>query len=237
MRRFFLETLSSDLSKGASLDIPEELIHRIKNVLRINDGDLVEFIDGKGLLVKTEVTGENRNKIFKVRSIENIKKDKPILGLAVSLIRRERFDLLVEKAVELGVDVIIPIETEYSRPFGPESYPKLIERWQKIADQALSQCKRIFKCRIDNVTKIQDAINNKNFDEKMFFHFGGEKLNNDSIKEGRSHLFIIGPEGGFSPNEVDLFNKNNIKFYSLTDNILRTETAAFYVLSVANFLN
>ena len=83
---------------------------------------------------------------------------------------------------------------------------------------------------------INEIIQNKDFDEKVFFHFGGKKPDNDFVKKGRSHLFIIGPEGGFSPEEINLFNDKNIKFYSLTDDILRTETAAFYVLSVANFL-
>ena len=236
MRRFFLDTLSPNISKGTALDVPEDLLHRIKNVLRINNGDVVEFIDGKGLLVKAEATGEGKNKIFNVSSIENVKNERPLVGLAVSLIRRERFDLLVEKAVELGVDVIIPVETEYSRPFGKDSYSKLTERWQKIADQALSQCKRLFRCKIEKVMALNEIINNKEFNEKVFFHFGGKRPGDDFLKKGRSHLFIIGPEGGFSPEEVNLFNEHSIKFYSLTDDILRTETAAFYVLSVADFL-
>ena len=208
----------------------------MKNVLRINSGENVEFIDGKGLFVKAELVGEVKNRSFIVNSAENIRNEKPLLGLAVSLIRRERFDLLVEKAVELGVDVIIPMETEYSRPFGKESYSKLTERWQKIADQALSQCKRLFRCRIGNVMDMSGIIKNKDFDEKVFFHFGGKKPDDDFVKKERSHLFIIGPEGGFSPEEITLLNDNGLKFYSLTDDILRTETAAFYVLSIANFL-
>ena len=236
MRRFFLETLSPNISKGSMLDIPEDLLHRIKDVLRVNNGDVVEFIDGKGLLVKAEVTRVGKNSTFIVNATENIKNDRPLIGVAVSLIRRERFDLLVEKAVELGVDVIIPLETEYSRPFGKESYSKLTERWQKIADQALSQCKRLFRCKVERVMNIDEVIENKGFEEKVFFHFGGQKPDNNFVKKGRSHLFIIGPEGAFSPEEVTLLNDKGIKFYSLTDDILRTETAAFYVLSIANFL-
>ncbi|MEI6080564.1 MAG: RsmE family RNA methyltransferase [bacterium] len=236
MRRFFLENLDPSVPVGSILDVPDELLHRIKNVLRLDDGDTVEFIDGKGSIVEAEMFSNGKNKDFRTRSIKTVKREKPLIGVAVSLIRRERFDLLVEKAVELGADVIIPIESRYSRPYGSESYPKLCDRWQKIADQALSQCERPFKCEIRNVVKIEDVISNKDFDEKAFFHFGVEKLNNDLIKKGRSHLFIIGPEGGFSPDEVELLNASKIKAYSLTDNILRTETAVLYVLSVSDFL-
>ncbi|MEI6092085.1 MAG: RsmE family RNA methyltransferase [bacterium] len=237
MRRFFLENIDPNITTGVVLDVPEELIHRIKNVLRINEGDNLEFIDGKGLLLCVEAIGSGRLLSFKTIKVDKVKKDKPLIGLAVSMIRRERFDLLVEKAVELGVDIIIPLETEYSRPFSNESYSKLIERWQRIADQALSQCKRLFRCNVSNVVKIEELVNNKSFDEKIFFHFGKEKINSRIIKKDRSYLFIIGPEGGFSEQELDLLNKEKIDSYSLVDDILRTETAAFYVLSIFNFIN
>lgn len=237
MRRFFLETIFTSLETGAVLNLPDELIHRAINVLRFDEGETVEFIDGKGLVVEAKVSGSGKNKKFTVSSKRTVKREKPLRGVAVSLIRRERFDLLVEKAVELGVDNIIPLETERSRPFGAESYPKLKERWQRIADQALSQCKRPFRCEIGDVIKLADIKGLKGFDEKIFFHFGGDKLNKDIVKNGRSHLFIIGPEGGFSSEEVQLLKDSRMSFCSLTDNILRTETAVFYVLSVTDFLS
>lgn len=238
MRRFFVDTINSDvLTTGSILNVPEELFHRIKNVLRINEGDKLEFIDGKGLLISVEVVGSGKQASFKTTKIDKIKREKPLLGLAVSMIRRERFDLLVEKAVELGVDIIIPVETEYSRPFASESYSKLEERWQRIADQALSQCKRVFRCKINEVLKIDELFKETSFDEKIFFHFGKEKINSNAIKKNKSHLFIIGPEGGFSDKELALLNQEKINSYSLIDDILRTETAAFYVLSIFNFIN
>jgi 16S rRNA (uracil1498-N3)-methyltransferase len=237
MRRFFLETLSPNLSIGSQLNVPDELMHRTMNVLRFDDNEIVEFIDGNGLIVEAKITSTGKNKKFTATSKRTVKREKPLIGIAVSLIRRERFDLLVEKAVELGVDMIIPLETERSRPFGTDSYSKLKERWQRIADQALSQCKRPFRCEINDVVKLDDINKLDGFDEKVFFHFGSDKLNEDFIKKGKSHLFIIGPEGGFSKEEVQLLNDSKIHFYSLTDNILRTETAVFYILSVADFLS
>ena len=159
MRRFFLEILSSNLSISADLNVPDELMHRTINVLRFDKDEVVEFIDGKGLIVEAKISGTGKSKKFTVTSKRTVKREKPLIGVAVSLIRRERFDLLVEKSVELGVDMIIPVETERSRPFGTDSYPKLKERWQRIADQALSQCKRPFRCEINDVIKLTD-INN-----------------------------------------------------------------------------
>lgn len=238
MRRFFLDTIDPNVViTGSILNVPDELIHRIRNVLRINEGDRLEFIDGKGLVIGIEVVGTGKLISFKIIKIDKIKNDKPLVGLAVSMIRRERFDLLVEKAVELGVDIIIPVETEYSRPFASESYSKLEERWQRIADQALSQCKRVFRCKINEVLKIEELFKKTSFDEKIFFHLGKEKINSSAIKKNKSHLFIIGPEGGFSDKELALLDKEKISSYSLIDDILRTETAAFYVLSIFNFIN
>ena len=237
MRRFFLDTLSSNLSINADLNVPDELMHRTINVLRFDKDEVVEFIDGKGLIVEAKISGTGKSKKFAVTSKRTVKREKPVIGVAVSLIRRERFDLLVEKSVELGVDMIIPVETERSRPFGADSYPKLKERWQRIADQALSQCKRPFRCEINDVIKLTDINKLNGFDEKVFFHFGGDRLNENFVKKGKSHLFIIGPEGGFSPEEVQLLNDSKIHLYSITNNILRTETAVFYILSVTDFLS
>jgi 16S rRNA (uracil1498-N3)-methyltransferase len=231
MRRFFIEKLEEHL-EGDLLVPSNELMPRIRNVLRFKDGDLIEFIDGEGLLLTAEfIQAESK---FKIISRDKKTKTKPLLGLAVSLIRRERFDLMVEKAVELGVDVIIPIETKRSRPFDLASYVKLCERWQRIADQALSQCKRPFRTKIEDVIKITD-IEKSDFSQKMYFDFGKAGFKEHDFKVNSnlaSHLFVLGPEGGFTEEEQETMDKMGLLSYSLTNDILRTETAAFYVLSV-----
>lgn len=238
MRRFFIEKLNDHLKGGTVLYPPDELMHRIRNVLRFKDGDLIEFIDGKGLLLTAKfIQGDSS---FHIISRQEKINTKPLLAVAVSLIRRERFDLLVEKSVELGADIIIPLESERTRPFEPSSYPKLCQRWQRIADQALSQCKRIFRTQVYDVLKISDLGELKVFSQKIYFDFAKpsfkeyEFINNGSNK-APSCIFIIGPEGGFTEAEKNIMDSMGVGSYSITEDILRTETAAFYALSVFRY--
>jgi 16S rRNA (uracil1498-N3)-methyltransferase len=238
MRRFFIEKLNDHLEEGGLLCVPDDIMHRIRNVLRFKDGDLIEFIDGKGLLLTAKFI--QNSAIFQIISKQEKLSTRPLLAVAVSLIRRERFDLLVEKSVELGADLIIPIETERSRPFEPDSYPKLCQRWQRIADQALSQCKRIFRTKIHDVIKISDLGKLKDFSQKIYFDFDKTSFKehefiNDGSNKIPSCIFIIGPEGGFTVSEKNIMDGIGIGSYSITEDILRTETAAFYALSVFRY--
>jgi len=238
MRRFFIEELKYISSAGSLLKPSDDIMHRIRNVLRFKDGDEIEFIDGKGLLIYAKFLQDSSS--FQVISSQNIIKTKPLLAVAVSLIRRERFDLLVEKAVELGADMIIPVETERSRPFDVLSYPKLCERWQRIADQTLSQCKRVFRTKINDVIKISDLNKLEAFSKKIYFDFGKPsfrecKFISDDLGKSQSCVFIVGPEGGFTESEKKMMDEMKVESYSLTEDILRTETAVFYVLSAFRY--
>ncbi|MFH1223769.1 MAG: RsmE family RNA methyltransferase [Pseudomonadota bacterium] len=229
MRRFFLPSL---LDNGKIFP-DTELLHRVNDVLRLKDGDTVEFIDGEGLIVEAKAI--KNGKAFEEIKRTNIDRPKQKICIAAAMIRRERFDILVEKAVELGADEIIPVVTERSRPFSKDSYKKLCEKWQKTADQALSQCKRVFRCMVLDVCDLKTVCEIKGHGTKIAFHPEGRSLTEIKFSSHGNALFLIGPEGGFSKDEVDTIKKNGIELYALTDNILRTETAVFYILSICNF--
>jgi len=240
MKRIFLPellTYPDNIKTGSLIEPDSKVIHRIKDVLRAEDGADFEFIDGDGLIVQAEFNRKDEN--FLIKNVNRIKKDNSKeLCVAVSIIRRERFDLMVEKAVELGVDRIVPFRSERSRPYSNESYDKLKERWQKIADQALSQCKRDFRCVVEPVHEFK-SINSvtHSYHNKIGFDPTGIEFNKADIDVTKQTLFIIGPEGGFTDEELKGINTCGVKFYSISDNILRTETAVFYALSVLKFLS
>jgi len=232
MRRFFLPSL---LVNG-TIEPDEELLHRMSDVLRLDEDDSVEFIDGQGLIIEAKIINSGKKKEFKEIKRTTVKRPAQKLCLAVSMIRKERFDLLVEKAVELGVDEIIPLHTERSRPFVKDSYGKLCDKWQKIADQSLSQCKRVFRCTVLPVSDLKTVCGSKNVGIKIAFHPNERPVSEMKLNKSSDCMFLIGPEGGFSDDELALIKKSNFDIYSMTDSILRTETAAFYALSVFNFL-
>ena len=236
MRRFFIPNIPNI----GHIDLDSDLKHRIIDVLRCNDGEELEVIDGKGRLAKAVVSGKGKNIFLDIKEVKDIKKEGRQIIVAVSVIRRERFDMMVEKAVELGADKIIPFVCERSRPYGKDAYDKLKDRWQRIADQALSQCKRLFRCNVTDVHELEDLIKQIQpntqlfaldpYKEKGFFI-------PSLIKKDKDVLCVIGPEGGFTEQELKIFEKANFGFYVLTNNILRAETAVMYALSVINVSN
>ena len=239
MKRIFLPELLSnfnDVKAGSILTPDTKVLHRIKDVLRAEEGSVFEFIDGNGLMVEAEFL--RKECTFKVSKVDRVKKNSSNqICAAVSIIRRERFDLMVEKAVELGVDKIVPFRSERSKPYSNESFDKLKDRWQRIADQALSQCKRDFRCTIEpicNLNELKPVIGE--YHNKVGFDPSGVKLNKSNIDTTKNTIFIIGPEGGFSEHELSNIKSWGADLYSVSDNILRAETAVFYALSVFNFL-
>lgn len=226
MRQFFLENIS-DLNKGDLIKVDKALEKRLFKVLRFKDDDFLSFIDGKGLLLEAKIKDD---KIFVTdRKIFNNKKQK--INLFVSIIRKERFDTMVEKATELGADTITPFFSERTRPFRKDD--KYLKRWQKISDGALSQCKRFFRCKILDFKNLEDLIKEKREGVAVFFHPEEEKFNFNIKKD--LNIFI-GPEGGFSEEEVKRMKDFNFKAYKMTDNILRTETAVCYALSLFSLI-
>lgn len=203
------------------------MIHQIKSVLKIIPGEYIEVIS------------QNENKIFLVE-IENITK-KEILGkiekesgfekeiggtLACAILKGDHFDLIVEKSTELGIQKIIPLITDRTIK---KSINK--ERLDKIAKEASEQSGRISVPEITLPQKLKDFLE-ENIGEKIYFAHIDEKVNTNLEKES---IVCVGPEGGFTEEEIILFEKHNAIPLSLGKNILRAETAgiiASYKLSL-----
>lgn len=231
MRRFYVPQIPG----LGILEMDEDLKHRIGEVLRFSEGEELDLIDGRGCLAKATVIGRGKKIGFNIKEVEQKSKDSKKIIVAVSVIRRERFDVMVEKAVELGADEIIPFVCERSRPYSSDAYEKLKDRWQRIADQALSQCRRLFRCKINDIIEL-DKIDKKIIGNMQAFAFDPYKEQGafvTSLIEADKDVFcLIGPEGGFTQKELDDLSSKGFRFHVLTDNILRTETAVMYVLSV-----
>lgn len=229
MKRFYV----ANIPNSGDLVPDDDLRHRISDVLRFSEGEELELIDGKGLVARAVVIGTNKKMGLSIKSLDRVASPENKVTILVSLIRRERFDILVEKAVELGASEIIPFVCERSRPYADPSFKKLRERWQRIADQALSQCKRYFRCEIQDVVELSELKADLLKDSQLLcFHPGTKPLLPSYIRKGQNIMFAIGPEGGFTDEENKAFLDKGFEVYSLTDNILRTETAVMYVLSV-----
>ena len=190
-------------------------------------GDIIKFTNGDGLLVEAKITEKGKKIKAKILNVLKKKRDKVSIHIAISPLKNpSRIEWFVEKATEIGVKQITPIITKHS-----EKKRLNYERLERIAISSLKQSNQFFKPQINQIENFSDfIINNK---EQMIMANLKTKnvLKKDLIVSDKLCL-IIGPEGGFSDDEIQEAKKNKISEVSFGENRLRSETAAIFGLSI-----
>ncbi len=215
----------------------EESKHCVR-VLRLTIGSIVNLVDGKGGFYTAEITSDNPKKVaLAILKVETeFHKRNHYLHIAVAPTKNiDRLEWFLEKATELGIDEITPIITDRS-----ERRVVKEDRLNKVITSAVKQSIKAYH------PKLNDAIS---FDAFLKEPFDGEKLIAHCIDQGekqfisklvspyQKYLILIGPEGDFTPEEVNLALNKGFKALTLGDNRLRTETAALAVCFEINYLN
>ena len=198
--------------------------------LKLNEKILIT--NGEGLTVLTYMMSFSITEaIFRIlEHYYNLNENKHKTSLALGILdNRDRFEFAVEKTIELGVNRIIPIISEYS-----QRRTIKLERLNQKAISALIQSKRSVLPEITDPINLKKLTETFDYYESVFlFEESGTKLN--YITEG-NHLMIIGPEGGFSANEIEFLTKSSkVKIYSLGSKRLRSETAAICAMNIINY--
>lgn len=206
---------------------PEESWHCTK-VLRIKAGEPIHLIDGKGNFYEGELSIVNEKKsIASITSGPNAQVKHPYyLHLAIAPTKNiDRMEWLVEKAVEIGID-----EITFLRCKNSERTVIKEDRLIKIAESAVKQSLQAFIPKINGLTNFSDVIK-ESADLKLIAHC--EESTKKSIMDfeikNRKSLILIGPEGDFSKEEINLAKTGGFSELSLGANRLRTETAGLYV--------
>jgi 16S rRNA (uracil1498-N3)-methyltransferase len=214
--------------------IEGEEFHHLYNVLRHNVGDKILAFDGKlnEYLCEIVEIQKNRARIKKIEKIENIEYDFNI-AIAPALIKKENFELMLEKVVEIGVKEIYPIITKYSVVKIREKK----ERWEKIILNACKQSRRQIIPKLHNILTLNEIAQiSKNYSLKLFANPKSSR-NLFSFEKANNVIILIGPEGGFSEEEENYLKSNGFFDFSLGNFILRSETAAIVSVGlIAHFL-
>ena len=234
MKRIFLD----DLTAGELKIIGQDARH-LAYSLRAKRGDKITAVDGSGNCAVIELIDFDKEtiKAQRVGELQKVIVERKII-LADCLPKQNRFETIIEKATELGVDKIQPLISErtIARPKDKS------ERWKKIAKEAAEQCARNTIPEIGDVRKLDDWLKeifplNKNW--LFLFCWEGEQVT--SVREvlsadGNSNIIVlIGPEGGFSEREVGEIKSAGGISASLGSRILKTDTAAISVLAMINY--
>lgn len=200
----------------------ERVVHQVRNVFRLGKGDSVILFCGDGFDYVSEIESSEKNSlVFIPKEKKNIPKTSKEVHVYLACIRKERFEWAVEKLTELGVATITPVETERS-----EHTHLNIERLRKIAIEASEQCGRGNVPDISAVKSLELTVNSINEGEILVADFGGEKISKVLTPNFLSINYLVGPEGGWSESERELFMSKKINTVSLGETVLRAETAA-----------
>ncbi len=233
MQRYFIEKLDK-INQTALLENND--FHHVKNVMRHRVNDQVIICDDEMCYLST-IT-EFTKKSAHLKLIEELQK--PFkdfkVTIAQALIRRERFELMLQKSTELGVDYIIPTITKNTIiKLKDEKTTSKLNRWNTITKEASEQSHRTTKATVLDIKSMKD-IDYSIYDLVLVAY--EKETNNRQLKhilkdKYKNILVLIGPEGGFDPMEIEFLKE--FTFIGLGPRILRSETASSYILSVLSY--
>ena len=225
------------LSKKLDLSISD--LHHISNVMRMKTGDqiIIIFNKIKNLVELTEIkTTEIKYKLIKS---ETYIEDKPKITLAISLVNEQKWDLIIQKATELGATQIIPIIFE--RTIIKIDNNKLNQkqiRWQKIVKEAAEQSHR-FDVPIIEKPMAFNELKNITGDLKLLCSTKEKQSKLKEILKNNLNcdkiILVIGPEGGITDTEEEKLTTFGYLPITLGENVLRVETVPMVILSILNY--
>lgn len=232
MPRFFVDSNVNDTLclEGA------DAIH-ISKSLRMKTGDELIICDKNETDHRCIITNIENNSIFLkvIESTHCINEPNIYVTLYQAIPKADKMDLIVQKCVELGVDKIVPVVTErcISRP-DTKSINKKIIRWQKISEEAAKQSRRGKIPKIEFLINLECAAKKSQESDcsLVFYELNGKKINDIINHSPKTISIFIGPEGGFTEQEIFILSSYNVIPATLGKRILRTETAPIAALSI-----
>lgn len=212
-----------DLLKDEILISEHDFLHQLKNVFRMRAGDELVLSDGKGLDAQAVLLelGSGGARIEIKEREDSIPEPKVKASLYLAILKNENFEWAVEKAVECGVSKIIPIITDRTVKLGLRH-----DRLLRIAKEAAEQCGRGVVPEISLPIVFEEAVKDAVSKSQAFLFHTGNSLHEIHQTLGEDVALFIGPEGGWSEEEVALAESLGAHTTSLGVRILRAETAA-----------
>jgi len=232
MHLFYTPDIQTDTYKLSE----EESKHCVR-VLRLTEGERLFLVDGKGLYCEALIISAHPKACILqiVDKKYNYGKREYNLNIAVSPTKNiDRYEWFLEKATEIGIDMVIPLISRYS-----ERKEIKTERLEKVMISAIKQSIKAFLPVLNPLQTFKETIKMP-FDGLRFIahcNEGKKELLRDVVVKGKDIMILIGPEGDFSTEEVELAIKEGFIPVSLGDSRLRTETAALVACHTVNLIN
>lgn len=245
LRRFFIPASLQAVPEGSSLELHEDETSHLRKVLRLGTGDSCLVTDGKGyeataMIVAFSAAGRAQLRVLGVRK-PHAKKG-PVIRVYPAMIQKAKIEYLVEKAQELEIEGMTPMETSRSivKMAASES-EKAMKRWQKLACEAAKQSGSLYLIEISKPVKFKTAFADAP-GRKIVFHPSDKNFTSTpfnvwlkTVKPEDELSIFFGPEGGFTDEEINSISKN-ADVVQLTETVLKADTAMLGVLAGLRFL-
>ena len=224
---------SSIVENSTSL-LSKEHTHYIVNVMRLKRGSNINFFNQDGEW-NSEIIFLDRDRV-EVKFLKKVKQAgiSSKIELAICLVKKNPMEIILQKATELGVSKIIPIISERT-----EIKDLNYSRANKIIIEATEQSNQLNIPKLEEVKKLKDFISSLTDEDTVLFADinSNKKIDFKNLDKKKNIILLVGPEGDFSSKELKLIlSKKNTSSFSLSKNILRTETAVISSLSIINYL-
>ena len=231
MHRFFAQRKAGDL-----LYLAKEDIKHFKDVLRIKDDEEVEvYIDESGYIAILNSYTKDELSLKIISEIKEQYEPNIKITLFQSLVKSDKMDFIIQKAIEMGAYSIVPIETKRSIVKKKDIKDKKLERYKNIAKAAAMQSKREFIPSVADAIKLDEAKEILDSFDLVLIAYEDElehSIKDFDIKDKKNIAIIVGPEGGFDISEVDELKRCGYKSISMGKRILRAETAPIALLTM-----
>jgi len=226
--------------KGENIILLGPTSHRARNVLRVRKGEWIAAADGRGTEYTISITSVLFDRIEgKVIKTSRGVGESPLPVILAQVIpKASRMDLVVQKATELGVESIVPLLASRSvaRPSKASARVRMA-RWEKIALEAVAQCRRTRKPIISQPISLEDYLEEARGPLKLLLHHGrGARFLTELDVDSPTRVEVIaGPEGGFEPGETKACLEAGFTPVTLGPRVLRAETAGIAALALLQY--
>jgi 16S rRNA (uracil1498-N3)-methyltransferase len=223
-----------------TISITGDLLSHLRDSLRITIGETLWFGNGQGIKYRAEITDVSKRAVIGhiLETIQEPPRRTPRLILGQSLLKGDKMDWVIQKATELGVDELVPIESRHSVvQLKADRVDHQLARWHRIALEAAQQSEQWCVPTIAQPQSLAPLLTSRKTDTVTLML--AERRDGKSVQraelpqyETGSVLVLIGPEGGWSKEEMELAAQAGIQPITLGQHILRAETAAIATISI-----
>jgi 16S rRNA (uracil1498-N3)-methyltransferase len=233
-----------EMDIGRPVELGENHLRYIRNVLRLRKGDPLILFSGKGIEYGAVIRAVTRDTVTAdIIDRKDIRDNGIRITLAQALPKGPKMDFIIQKAAELGVNRIIPFDSSRSIPIlTADKARSRTARWQKIAIEACQQCGRGDIPEVTEIHSFHEVLEMPGKDDVKLIFWEEESglgikhaLRNRAAQSADDFFVIVGPEGGFSKDEVEAAIRQGCLSVSLGRRVLKVETASIAILAILQY--